>query len=193
MKKFNAMRRKPPQSDGRIMMTVRDDADFLSPYSANSGEVISSEVADFLTGSAQKFPPRTPLTLRIYSDCIDDREKQIYREAIRNYFSLQRIANRRDMRRNAILSGAMLIVGIIGLAGMFVAEHCNARQLWIECIDIFAWVFLWEAVDLRFIERRRLRLQRQRLEAFIAMKVDYQPIGAGRSKEKPRPAVTRYS
>ena len=173
--KFNTIRRKPPQSEGRITMTVRDDAGFLSPYSANTGEVISSEVADFLTASAQEFPPRTPLTLRIYSDCIDTSEKQIYREAIRNYFSLQRIANRRDMRRNAILSSTMLLVGILALAGMFVAEHFQIRQLWIECIDIFAWVFLWEAVDLRFIERGRLRLQHQRLEAFIAMKVDFQP------------------
>ena len=164
------------ESRALITMTVRDDTDFLSPYSVNAEEMISSEVAGFLSWSAQAFHPRTPISLQINSDCIDDQEKLVYCKAIRNYFDLQLVANRRDMRRNALMASAMLLVGIAGLASMFIAENLGIRQLWVECIDIFAWVFIWEAVDLFFIERGRLRLERQRLEAFMTMEIDYKSV-----------------
>ena len=46
----------------------------------------------------------------------------------------------------------MFLVGVAALGSMFFAESFGVKQLWIECIDIFAWVFIWEAVDLQFIE-----------------------------------------
>ena len=67
----------------------------------------------------------------------------------------------------------MFLVGVAALGSMFFAERFGVKQLWIECIDIFAWVFIWEAVDLQFIEGGRLRFERKRLSALTNMKVNY--------------------
>lgn len=56
---------------------------------------------------------------------------------------------------------------------MFVLDHIGVNSLWIEVIDIFAWVFLWEAVDLFFIERSHLLVRAKRLQNFIQMQINY--------------------
>ena len=162
-------------SQGRAILTmrVRDDGDFLSPYSVSQEETISTDVAEFLTESAMAVHPRTPMTLHIHSQCIDEKEQDVYRRAIRSYFTLQAIEHQRTMRRNAVQSAVMAAVGVVSLAGMVWAERMGVSGIWIECMDIFAWVFVWEAVDLFFIERGMLRLKQKRLDAFMDMTVQY--------------------
>ena len=65
------------------------------------------------------------------------------------------------------------IIGIIVLALMFLLSNLEAKAIWIECVNIFAWVFLWEAVDKLFIERNKLLLKISRLSSFINMKINY--------------------
>ena len=68
-----------------IDMTVKDDSDFLSVFSQSDTPVISSEVAEFIENSTDSILPKEQLTLRIHSDCIDDNEKVLYRESIKEY------------------------------------------------------------------------------------------------------------
>ena len=55
----------------------------------------------------------------------------------------------------------------------YLAEKMGVSGIWIECMDIFAWVFVWEAVDLFFIERGMLRLKKKRLDACMDRTVRY--------------------
>ena len=155
----------------KIDMTVNDDSDFLSPYAETGQPVISSEVAEFLENSANAFHPKEKITLSVHSDCIDDNEKIVYEKAIRNYFSLQLNEIDRSMRRKTIIATWFSVVGILALAFMFLISRLGINDLWTECVDIFAWVFLWEAVDQFFIERSGLMLRKKRLDNFIDMKI----------------------
>lgn len=156
-----------------IKMSVGDDSAMLSPYCETGKPVISSEVAEFLENSANGYHPKEKLSLEIASDCIDDTEKERYRQAIRNYFSLKYQDVKRGMRRKTVISIWFTIIGVLALALMFVLDGLKLNSLWIECIDIFAWVFLWEAVDQFFIERGGLLLRQKRLLNFINMDVKY--------------------
>ena len=156
-----------------IKMSIRDDSDMLSPYCETGKPVISSNVAEFLENSASGYHPKERLSLEIASNCIDDTEKERYRKAIRNYFALKYEDVKRDMRRKTIISVWFTIIGILALTLMFVLDGFNLDSLWIECIDIFAWVFLWEAVDQFFIERGGLLLRQKRLLNFINMDINY--------------------
>lgn len=156
-----------------LQMTVHDDSDFLSPYSETDVPVISTEVAEFLDESAMAFHHSEKLVLEIKSDCIDDEEKKIYPKAIRNYYTLRQVACARDLKRNSFVSLIMTLIGVFSLAGMFLLDHFGIRDIWVECIDIFAWVFLWEAVDQYFIERRVLKIKHKRNKAFMEMEVKF--------------------
>lgn len=169
----------PPLKDeeGRalIELSVRDDEGFLSPYSRGSEDTISEETAEFLRNCALSFSPKEQLSLHIYSDCVDEKEQEIYPRAIRSYFQNHLLDAERELKRNAVVSLLMFLVGLFGLVVMFLGEFLGWNPIWIECIDIFAWVFIWETVDLFFLERAALRRKRKRCLAFLTMKVRFFP------------------
>ena len=161
-----------------INMTVRDDSTFLSPYSHSAAEVISSETAEFIRDSALGHKPKEEFALHIYSDCIDGAKQETYTDAIHSYFERNFIDNAREMFINTIQALVMFTIGVIALVVMIVAERLGWGQIWIECIDIFAWVFLWESVDVFFLERMTLRRRAKRHLAFIRMDVKFYPLSA---------------
>ena len=54
-----------------------------------------------------------------------------------------------------ILSSILFLLGILTLVLMFVLDFLTGSNLglWKEVIDIVAWVFIWESVDLFIIQR----------------------------------------
>ena len=152
-----------------INMTINNDDDFLSHFCAFFGKaLIGGELPNM-----QYFHPNEKLSLNIYSNCITDDEKVIYNQAIKNYFQLQLKDVIRSLKQKRIIAVSFSIVGIIALAFMFICSNMGIKQIWIECINIFAWVFIWEAVDLLFIEQNSLLIRRKRLINFIEMNINY--------------------
>lgn len=156
-----------------LSMTVRDDTDFLSPYSFGDNPVISGDVADFLDSRTSAMPQSEGLTLRIHSDCIAKEEKPLYEKAIREYYRERFAANARELRHNALLASVFAIIGITVLALLVLFAAYLKESIWTEVIDIVAWVFLWEATDLYFLQNRDLKQERKRLRALIAIKIEY--------------------
>lgn len=159
-----------------INMTVRDDSEFLSSFSVNHTPVISDVVAMFIESATVSLLPKTPITLRIHSDCIDEEEKKIYPSAISEYYRRHYDANRREIRRNAILSLLLALGGIAVLSAIFLFSDYLGNSLWNEVIDIVAWVFLWEAADLHFLENHALRAKHKRFLSYMDINVEFYPL-----------------
>lgn len=156
-----------------INMTVLNDDCFLSPYSPTDSPVVSSEVAEFLENGSAKYLPKQQIQLNVYSGCIDDNEKVVYDSAIRNYFRLKLNGVKLDLKRNLIVSIIFTVIGIIGLVAMLLLDHFFNRAIWTEVVDIFAWVFVWEAVDQFFIERRKIIRDKRKYQAFTESQINY--------------------
>lgn len=149
-----------------IEMTVRNDDGFLSPYSAGERPAVSGEVAEYLLESAICLSPREPLCLKIHSDCIDGEEKTVYAQALRDYFTAHYRENAVSLRRNAFVAFFMALIGLLTLTIGIVFGIFEWVPVLGEALDIFAWVFLWEAVDLYFLERALLRMKGMRYLRF---------------------------
>lgn len=67
-----------------------------------------------------------------------------------------------------------MILGVFVLAFAVFLDYKIGSVIWAEVIDIAAWVFLWEAVDIKFFKTRELKLKRQRYAAFMDMKIYYE-------------------
>lgn len=154
-----------------INMYVGDDDNFLSVYSLEGKPVISQEIADFIENSAKEFHPKDKLILNIYSSCIDNEEQKIYPKAIKNYFDLQIKDCDFELKRKTFIGALFSLIGVMALAFMIILSNRETKELWVECIDIFAWVFLWEAVDQLFIERGALVRKRKRFVSFFNMEI----------------------
>lgn len=167
-------------ADGRVVvnMTVKDDTDFLSSFSPRSNPVISTEVAEFIENSTYLLHSTDAMTLRIHSNCVDEQEKIDYPCAIKEYYADKYLVNEKELRRNRIIILLLTIAGILTLAMAFQIDNA----IWSEVVDIAAWVFLWEAVDIGAFRNRELRVKRMRYMAYMSMKVEYSPLTIGKEK-----------
>lgn len=162
-------------NEGRfiINMNVKDDSSFLSIFSKNENPIISEEVANFIENSSLSIPLKQPITLRIQSNCIDDNEKETYKKAIKEYYTQKYIANEQEVKRNRLIVIGLTILGIIVLAFEIFFEYTFNNIIWSEVIDIFAWVLLWEAVDIGFFGSRTSRIKKLRYLSYLSMNIEY--------------------
>lgn len=170
-------RRYKKDDDGRVIinMIVKDDSGFLSPFSENESPSISSEVAEFLENETKTMLPRQLLTLRIKSNCIDDNEKVMYVKAINEYYTKTYIVNEKEIKKNNIISIILFSIGLIILT--FAIAFPNV--IWSEVLDITAWVFLWETVDIMVFKNRYQKMQRYRYLSFLSMSIEYYDLNDG--------------
>ncbi len=161
-------------SEGRVIidMNVTDDSAFLSTYAEKDSPIISNEVADFLDNTVQSISAKESIALRIHSSCIDSEEEKAYREAIKNYYSNRLVHTEREHKRSIIIGIILAVIGIFTLAIAQILDSLD-RVLWTEVIDIAAWVFLWEAVDIFFFKMHTLRTDKKRYSSFADIKVEY--------------------
>ena len=163
--------------DGRavIELTVLRDEGFLSDFSAGTRPVISGEVAQYLEESAMRFLSKEPICIKIYGDCIDKMEEKLYIDGLKEYYVRRYTENRRSLHRNRWIAAIMLLVGVVALAVVLTLSLLKRVEILVEVLDIFAWVFLWEAVDLFFLEGGVLRMKQRRFLRFIDAKVEFLP------------------
>ena len=157
-----------------VHMNVNDDSNFLSVFSASKSPVISQEVADFIEASTHAAKPTTQLTLKIQSSCIDDAEKTLYRQAIKEYYTEKYIAAKQELKKNYRIAYILGTLGVLVLALAVFLEYRHESVIWAEVIDIVAWVFLWEAVDVFCLETRKLKANSQRYISYVAMEVEFE-------------------
>lgn len=165
-------------SDNRIIinMSVKDDDNFLSSFSQTADPVISSEVSEFIESSTQSFRPGELITLRIHSDCIDDNEKSIYEGAIKEHYMELYVKYKRELKRNCILALSFAVLGVLTLSFAMFYEYYMSNPVWTEVIDIAAWVFLWEAVDIFALRNRELKLGTLHCLSCMSMNIEYYPM-----------------
>jgi hypothetical protein len=159
-----------------VRMIVKNDDDFLSVFSASETPVISTEVAEFIESSTLSLPPSKPLSLHICSNCIDEEEKRVYSRAIRAYYAERYHAIEQERKRNVRVVLLLTLIGILILSLALFLDGIE-HFLWAEVIDIAAWVFLWEAVDIGAFHNRDLRVKRMRYHTYMTMQIEYDSLG----------------
>lgn len=164
-------RRKEESCDYVISMNVNNDNHFLSEFSENDTPVISREVAEFIEDSTPALRKNEELTLVIKSGCIDGEEKKLYRRAVKEYYTERYIAGKAELKRDYIIAGVLAAVGILVLLlAIFIGYH---SEIWAEVVNIVAWVFVWEAAYLAFLETRKLKHSNKKYVAYISMRIEY--------------------
>ncbi len=156
-----------------IDIQVKDDSNFLSPYSQKGSPIISEDVALFLENSTHSVPAKKALALQIHSDCIDAQEQIIYKKAIKTYYSNELASTSRELKKSYIIAAILAIIGILVLTAAQIIGYYLGSVIWAEVIDIAAWVFLWEAVDIFVFRTRSLKNDKKRYSAFVNIKIEY--------------------
>lgn len=159
-----------------INMAVNDDDNFLSSFSQSSDPDISSDVSDFIESSTHAISPNEMLTLRIYSDCIDNEEKVIYERAIKEHYMERYVKYKRELKRNYMIALSFALSGVLTLCFAVLYNYYMGNPIWAEVIDIAAWVLLWEAVDIIALRNRELQIGKLHCLSCMSMNIEYYGI-----------------
>ena len=171
-------RRTDAEGRAIIPMTVRDDSDFLSPFSEGATPLISADVAEYLEEKTEELPRGKELVLQIRSGCIDPAEQEAYRLGVKEFYLIRYLSVRRELRRNLLLALILAAAGMLLLATHLIDTHLGLPY-WMELTDIVAWVFVWEAVDTLVFGSHEFRTQKRRYLAFMDMKIEFYPPVTG--------------
>lgn len=141
--------------DGKAILPLKisDDREFLSPYYFDE-PLISDEVASYLSTHRSIGLWKDGVEVRLFSNKVSKKEETVYENAIHSYYREKLAQSARERKRNFLLSGFLFLLGLLVFASMFILDHFLGERLgmWSEVIDVVAWVFIWEAVDIAFIE-----------------------------------------
>lgn len=161
--------------EGRIVykIKIRDDDEFLSSYSKGDRCVISEDAAAFIERGLEPVPYNEQLSLKISSDVITDEEEKEYTKAIHDYYADRYESSRLEKHKLTVIAAVMAIVGVIALSVMIALEVAEYNAVFTEVIDIFAWVFMWEAVDVFFLQCTLLRFKQKRYLALSDANIEY--------------------
>jgi hypothetical protein len=155
-----------------IPVSVRVEDSILSPFSPKGHPTISGEFAEFLDSQYTEMKRNEKLHIDIECDTIDDDERLLYEGAIRSYYKAQEKRKTNEIVRNNIIALIMLIIGALVLT-LSVMFYVFSHEIIGEIIDIVAWVFVWESVDLFFIHRSILLRERAKCKYFIEAEITY--------------------
>ena len=166
-----------------VDMIVQNDKNVLSEFSENKTPVINTKVAEFIENATASIPAKEPLTLRINSDCIDDKEKGLYSKGIKEYYKGKYVEVQKSLKESSLISLTLIIASIILLVATFFLRYIPSLTILAEIVNIIGWFSLWEASSILTFKTRELRYKRNKYLSYISIKVEYQPLTAKKEND----------
>lgn len=143
---------------GIIKLDLKNET-IYKPYSNKT--LLSNEIYDFIDESYDILRQLDkPIKFQIeFDEAMDDNEKNKILNLIRIHYAVATMETKNKIKRTRILSEILLLIGAIFLSLYIIFEHFNLNYILCEIINIFGWVFIWEACHNFFLTNSANRLE----------------------------------
>ena len=133
-----------------IDVKIESKEQLFSAYSY-SGDKLNTEFSEYISDKAKSVSIKEPIKIKIHTKT--DIEVADVEQSVKSHFCAEYKELKKEVNRLAIISFIMMLLGIIALTALILVE-CFTDNLYITSIaEIAAWVFIWEAVDIFFLQR----------------------------------------
>lgn len=171
IKKEDELERKT--SRVTLDVNIFDNDIFLSKLSDSSQPCLSEEVKQFITDQTRKYRPKTSFNIVIHHKDMSKEQQNLFVQATKYSFFCEYKENKYEMNRNLISAITLTLIGVVALLVKVLISVYVKDAVFLEFIDIFAWVFVWAGVDLLFIERGIKSLKQKRYLNIINSKFEF--------------------
>ncbi len=111
--------------------------------------LLDEEIFDFIFESFKFIRKKKKIKLIIsYAKDITFEEKEKIKNLIKKYYAIKYKETKDEIRRSKTISFICLIIGIAILITQILLMHFLKNNILNEVINIFSWVFIWEACDI---------------------------------------------
>lgn len=163
------MRTKKNYDDVQINVKVDHSEQVFSKYSYDNKDILNKELSEYLWDNAKLVPAHKDLQLKFFTKCRLDRTE--VSSAIKSHYKREMIEAKDEIKKANLLSFVCIVLGIISLAVLLAFYKLFDNYFIVTILDITAWVFVWEAVDVYFIRRPELLQRYKRLNKLYSAKI----------------------
>lgn len=152
-----------------IDLTITDSESLLSVYNPDGKPIIDENMANVISNSIKSTTLKKDIHLKISCEKYTKDKEPVYKDAITNYYINEFADKERRLHNNLAITITTFLLAIISFIALFVFTQLDMHWLLLDFIDVIAWVFSWETVDLIFFQRQLIKLeQRQDLKIIFA-------------------------
>jgi len=165
--------KKDEEGASIVDIRVDEDDDFLSPYGRGDTLVISEEMAGYLKNTTEGISVKNNLHLKIKCRDINENNKEKFQKSIKTYYTNRFYEVERKLKLNAFAVLVTFVLALVFLGIWVLIENMHSPAVVTLIIEIVAWVFMWEAVDLFIFERTVLRHQKNKILQLLNAKISF--------------------
>lgn len=155
--------------DVEISVKVEHSEQVFSKYSYDNKDILNKELSEYLWDNAKLVPSHKNLQIKFFSKCALDKTEVA--SAIKSHYKREMIETKDEIRKANKFSLITIIFGIISLAILFVLYKKFDNYFIVTILDITAWVFVWEAVDVFFLRCPELKQRYRRYNKLYSSKI----------------------
>lgn len=145
-----------PNKSLTIDVKLRSPEQLFSQY-CGTGDKLDPELGEYIYAQCAQSPFADKVEIRFRTDNADG---DAAKKAVKDYITDEYRDAKKAIRRNTVLSLIMTACGIAILALLFALSYFFDNAYVDTVLEIAAWVFIWEAVDIFFFERSKLKAKR---------------------------------
>ena len=137
-----------------IDVKIESKEQIFSAYSY-SGDKLNTEFSEYISDKAKSVSIKEQVKIRIHTK--DDIEVADVEQSVKSHFQAEYKEHKKEVNRLAVISFIMMLLGIIALTTLILVEYFTYNIYITSIAEIAAWVFVWEAVDIFFLQRAALK------------------------------------
>ena len=137
---------------------IDNDSQIFSDYAYN-GDNLSPELSNYLFEKAKHaypIPVKENFTIKIHTGNPNLRRAEIT-QCIHRHYHNEYDEEKRKLRYNARFTLVLTFLGLLALLLYFFADLFLGNFFLNEILDVAAWVFLWGAIEVFFLERQGIK------------------------------------
>jgi len=140
-----------------VNIKVDNKEQVISKFSYDENDKLNKELSEFIVDKTKTMPLNKDIALNFYVTSPID--KQEIKTTIHNHFKEEYLETKHELKRANIISLIMLILGIISLTALVIAHKFFDYFYFTTILEIASWVFVWESVDIFFLQRSKIKRQ----------------------------------
>ena len=148
--------KKKNKEEKTIVVSVNDVEQCFSQFSdhKNGTPFLCDELSNYLEKNASEDHAVDKLKLLVQSENkATQKEKDLFVESVKKQFKRESDRENKVLKRQDLLSFSLLGIGIVFLIIMQVITHYKTPLILEMFLEIIAWVFVWEFVDVLGFKR----------------------------------------
>lgn len=164
------------QCNSIVNVSIEEGNKFFSDYGDRKNLGISEDLAGYLKNATNAIPVNNKLHLRIKYKKVDENNKNNFSKAIKHYYSNELFEINRMLKKNLGTMFVTIFFASIFLALWVLAEHFLFPPVVRMIIQIIAWAFVGQTVELLFVKRSYLRHEKNKILQLLDAKITFDLI-----------------